>query len=234
MTLINQDPHNAKPYEVYAIKYGTRDAQRKNHFIGGDPHDAPMPMDYFVWLVRNDECTIVVDTGFNSEVGKRRGRTVLRTPAEGLALLGVDAASAPTVVITHLHYGMVRMVYKDRVCFHDGDAQIAPGVTVHRIGGHTHGMQCVRVWTQRGWLVLASDTSHYYEHFMRRRSFTTMFNIGEALDGYRKLEALAQSHDHIIPGHDPMVMRLYPAPTEALQDIAVRLDVAPSGRPTFD
>ena len=61
-----------------------------------------------------------------------------------------------------------------------------------------------------------------------------MFNIGEALDGYRKLEALAQSHDHIIPGHDPMVMRLYPAPTEALQDIAVRLDVAPSGRPTFD
>lgn len=278
MALINLDPPNAKPYEVYAIKYGTREARRKNHFIGGDPHDAPMPMDYFVWLVRNQERTIVVDTGFNSEVGKRRGRTVLRTPAEGLALLGVDAATAPTVIITHLHYdhvgtfdafpsamfhlqddemkyatgrhmrhkqfnhgyeveevtGMVRLVYKDRVCFHDGDAQIAPGVTVHRIGGHTHGMQCVRVWTQRGWLVLASDTSHYYEHFMRRRSFTTMFNIGEALDGYGKLEQLAQSRDHIIPGHDPMVMNFYPAPSAELSGIAVRLDVAPSGSPTFD
>lgn len=278
MTLINLDPPNATPYEVYAIKYGSRDAQRKNHFIGGDPHDAPMPMDYFVWLVRNSERTIVVDTGFNSEVGKRRGRTVLRTPAEGLALLGADAKTAPTVIISHMHYdhvgtfedfpnamfhlqddemkyatgrhmrhkqfnhgyeveevtGMVRLVYKDRVCFHDGDAQIAPGVSVHRIGGHTHGMQCVRVWTQRGWLVLASDTSHYYEHFMRRRAFTTMFNIGEAIDGYDKLEALAQSRDHIIPGHDPLVMTYYPAPSEALKDIAVRLDVEPLGRPSFD
>lgn len=278
MTLINLDPPNATPYDVYAIKYGSRDAQRKNHFIGGDPHDAPMPMDYFVWLVRNSERTIVVDTGFNSEVGKRRGRTVLRTPAQGLALLGADAKTAPTVIISHMHYdhvgtfedfpnamfhlqddemkyatgrhmrhkqfnhgyeveevtGMVRLVYKDRVCFHDGDAQIAPGISVHRIGGHTHGMQCVRVWTQRGWLVLASDTSHYYEHFMRRRAFTTMFNIGEAIDGYDKLEALAQSRDHIIPGHDPLVMTYYPAPSEALKDIAVRLDVEPLGRPSFD
>jgi hypothetical protein len=31
----------------------------------------------------------------------------------------------------------------------------APGVSVHRIGGHTAGLQCVRVYTQRGWVVLA-------------------------------------------------------------------------------
>ena len=36
-------------YEVFAVRYATRDAQRKNHFIGGDPHDGPMPMDYFLW-----------------------------------------------------------------------------------------------------------------------------------------------------------------------------------------
>src|SRR5258708_38421486 len=28
-------------YEVFAIKYATRDAVRSSHFIGGDPHDAP-------------------------------------------------------------------------------------------------------------------------------------------------------------------------------------------------
>ncbi len=277
MSLINLDPPNAEPYEVYALKYGSRDAQRKNHFIGGDPHDAPMPMDYFVWLIRNQHRAIVVDTGFNSEVGKRRGRTVLRTPAEGLALLGLDATTAETVIITHMHYdhvgtfdafpqamfhlqddemqyatgrhmrhkqfnhgyevdevtGMVRLVYENRVCFHDGDALIAPGVSVHRIGGHTHGMQCVRVWTKRGWLVLASDTSHYYEHFLKRRAFTTMFNIGEAIDGYGKLEQLAQSIDHIIPGHDPMVMQLYAPPSAELEGIAVRLDEQPLGQPTL-
>ena len=37
-------------YEVFALRYATRDAQRRDHFIGGDPHDGPMPMDYFVWL----------------------------------------------------------------------------------------------------------------------------------------------------------------------------------------
>ena len=42
-------------YEIYAIKYATRDAKRTAHFVGGDPHDAPMPMDYFVWLVRKGD-----------------------------------------------------------------------------------------------------------------------------------------------------------------------------------
>ena len=37
-------------YELFAIRYATRKAQRHEHFIGGDPHDGPMPMDYFVWL----------------------------------------------------------------------------------------------------------------------------------------------------------------------------------------
>jgi hypothetical protein len=50
-------------YEVFAIKYAQRDAKRTNHFLGGDPHDAPMPMDYFVWLIRNDQRTFVVDVG---------------------------------------------------------------------------------------------------------------------------------------------------------------------------
>ncbi len=34
-------------YEIYAIKYARRDALRLVHFVGGDPHNTPMPMDYF-------------------------------------------------------------------------------------------------------------------------------------------------------------------------------------------
>ena len=66
-------------YEVYAIRYAERDGRRPAHFVGGDPHDAPMPMDYFVWFVRNAERTIVVDTGFSAEVAARRGRHFLRS-----------------------------------------------------------------------------------------------------------------------------------------------------------
>src|SRR5258706_16147994 len=34
--------------------------------------------------------------------------------------------------------GMVRRAYAGRVRFHDGDAQLYPGVSVHLIGGRTH------------------------------------------------------------------------------------------------
>jgi glyoxylase-like metal-dependent hydrolase (beta-lactamase superfamily II) len=94
-------------YEVYAIKYATREGTRSGNFIGGDPHDGPMPMDYFVWLIRNAERTVVVDVGFSEAVARQRKRTFLRTPSAGLALLGVQAASVQDVVITHLHYDHV-------------------------------------------------------------------------------------------------------------------------------
>ena len=77
-------------YEVYAIKYARRDARRADHFVGGDPHDAPMPMDYFVWLIRNAERTIVVDTGFTAEVAAKRKREYIRTPKAALALMSAE------------------------------------------------------------------------------------------------------------------------------------------------
>jgi hypothetical protein len=35
-------------YELYAIRYAERDARRSDHFIGGDPHDGPMPPQHAV------------------------------------------------------------------------------------------------------------------------------------------------------------------------------------------
>ena len=42
-------------YELFAI----RDAQRSEHFIGGDPHDGPMPMDYFMWLAKGEAAALL-------------------------------------------------------------------------------------------------------------------------------------------------------------------------------
>jgi hypothetical protein len=49
------------------------------------------------------------------------------------------------------------------------------------------------------------------------------------LEGFERLLALAPDESHIVPGHDPFVMKLYPAPRPELEGIAVRLDVPPSG-----
>jgi len=123
---------------------------------------------------------------------------------------------------------MVRLVYGDRVVFHEGDEPIAPGVTVHHIGGHTRGLQSVRVDTARGQVVLASDASHYYENVEEEVTFSTVENIFLMHEGFRKLRALAPSPAHLVPGHDPQVLRRYQAPSPELEGIVARLDHPPA------
>src|SRR5688572_4923757 len=255
-------------YEIYAIKYAHHPRRASENFIGGDPHDGPMPLDYFVWLIRGEGRDIVVDTGFSAAVAAKRGRQHLRCPAQALALLGVNAREVKDVIITHLHYdhvgnfdlfpaatlhlqdlemryatgrhmahacfrgafevedvvGMVRRVYQDRVRFYDGDSELTPGVSLHLIGGHTMGLQVVRVATRRGPVVLASDASHLYANMEEVRPFPIVWSVADMVEGYRCMRELAHSPQHIIPGHDPLVMQRYPAPREELSEIVVRLD----------
>jgi glyoxylase-like metal-dependent hydrolase (beta-lactamase superfamily II) len=98
---------------------------------------------------------------------------------------------------------------------------------LHPVGGHTPGMQFVRVHTSRGWVVVASDVTHYYENMETGRPFTAAFNIGDMLEAYDALRAHASSPHHIIPGHDPLDMQQYPAPRPELEGVVVRLDVMP-------
>ena len=52
-------------------------------------------------------------------------------------------------------------------------------------------------------------------------------NVGDMLEGFTRLKRLASSPQHVVPGHDPLVMRRYPAPKPELEGIAVRLAVDP-------
>jgi len=256
------------PFEVYAVRYATVERHAAENFIGGDPHEAASRMDYFVWLARRGGQVFVIDTGFNEAAARRRRRDFLRSPVEGLRLLGIDASLVEDVIVTHLHYdhignfdrfpkarfhlqdrelayatgrymatpffawayevdeilAMVRNVYAGRVRFHDGDAQIAAGISVHHIGGHTKGLQVVRLWTRTGWLVLASDASHYAANMDEGRPFPVVADVTEMVDGWARLRELAGETGRIIPGHDPLVMQHYPAASAALEGIAVRLD----------
>ena len=264
---------NHEIYEVFALRFGERsDRTRQENFLEPvDAHDMPMPIDYYLWVIRNANRTIVVDTGFDHVEAKRRDRTLLRLPSHALAGIGVDAASVEDVVITHLHYDhagtlggfpharfhiqeteiqfatgrwmlddgerqaysaehvaeLVHQVFAKRVTFHREDGEIAPGITVHRMPGHTMGMQSVRVPTRRGWVLLASDASHYYEHWVRRVPFSICWSRDDLLESYRKFELLADSEDHVVPGHDPLVRSLYPPADGPLGGDGVRLDQAP-------
>ena len=260
-------------YEIFALRYAERtDLTRAENFKMADDHAALMPLDYYLWVIRNDARTIVVDTGFGKAEARQRGRQLLQTPEQELAWVGVQLATVKDVVITHLHYDhagtlpdfsaarfhlqtsgmafatgpamldaderwafsadhvcdMVRLLYDDRLVFHDEDADIAPGITLHRLPGHTAGLQVVRVPTRRGFVVLASDASHFYENFARRLPFPICYSDSYMVKSFERLEQLADSEDHIIPGHDPLVRELYSPPSSELDGWACRLHEPPA------
>jgi glyoxylase-like metal-dependent hydrolase (beta-lactamase superfamily II) len=258
-------------YRIYSLHYARNETRRRpGNFIDGDPHDVPMPMNFYVWAIVGDDGVWMLDTGFDAAIGAERGRAVDRTVDAGLQAIGIAPRSVKNVILSHMHWdhagnhtmfpnatyhiqdkemayctgrcmchsvtrlpfevtdvqAMVGRVFAGRSQFHDGTAKLAPGLSVHLIGGHSKGLQCVRVHTGRGWVVLASDAAHYYAHLTERRVFPITYNVGDTLEGYRILHELADSPSHIIPGHDPLVQDRYPLAEAGLEGI-VRLDAEP-------
>lgn len=105
---------------------------------------------------------------------------------------------------------MVRYNYAGRVAFVAGSQQIVPGVTVHRVSGHTKGMQIVSVETKSGTAVLASDAAHCYRNLRENTPFLVLHDIPNYLDGFELMRKLASSEELILPGHDAAVMENFP------------------------
>lgn len=94
-------------YEVVIVRYGTRRTLRSDVYLNYGVYgqqDAPIDMDYFVWVVRNAQRTILVDTGYSFEGGASRGRTQLIAPLDAWRHLGIDLEADLTVVLSHAHY----------------------------------------------------------------------------------------------------------------------------------
>jgi glyoxylase-like metal-dependent hydrolase (beta-lactamase superfamily II) len=85
------------------------------------------------------------------------------------------------------------------------------------VGGHSDGLQFVRVHTRRGWVVLASDAIHFYANVETGNPFPIVFNVGDMMEGWARCRRLADSKDHVVPGHDPLVRARYPAPSPELE-----------------
>ena len=98
---------DAEAFRVYAVKYAEKDGRRSEHFLGGDPHDGPMPMDYFVWAVVGPGGTWVVDTGFTEEDAAPAPAPARAARARGARHGRGRRATVTDVVLTHLHYDHV-------------------------------------------------------------------------------------------------------------------------------
>lgn len=253
-------------YEIHAVRYGHFERRSNENFLGGDTHDVPMPLDYFVWAIVGQDRTFIVDTGFDKPTGDRRGRSVVRPVDEGLAMLGIDHSKVTDVIISHMHYDhcgnhhlfpnatfhlqdaemefatgrcmcrhamrhpfevedvttMVRRVYTGKVCFHDPESEVAPGITLHKVGGHSRGLQVVRVQTEDGAVVIASDAAHFYANMDREKPFPVFDRLSDVIFGVERMKKLASSPAHIVPGHDPLVLARFPRSLDSIDDI-VRL-----------
>lgn len=266
-------PSSAVPrYEVHAIRFAHRDAQRQDHFYGTveDP-TGPMPIDYYIWVARSANDVVVLDAGYTPETSALRaptdGRTYLQSPLETLRGLGVALADVGTLSLSHLHYDHTgflgsftdaRVVVQERelafwcgrdagrphvanlcapddvaqlvrrnlageVRLVDGQAEIAPGITAHRVGGHTPGTQVVRIPTGDGWVVIASDASHFSANYEQRRPYAVVHTLPLMYDAFDRLDELASRPELVIPGHDPAVMERFSASSAELQGLAVRI-----------
>jgi glyoxylase-like metal-dependent hydrolase (beta-lactamase superfamily II) len=99
--------------------------------------------------------------------------------------------------------------------------QIAPGIELIQVGGHTPGQAIVTVATVGGQVILASDAVHYYEELEQDRPFATVASLAEmyaAFDQIREQAAGAR----VVAGHDPLVADRFGTPTDPPDVITIQ------------
>lgn len=265
-------------YDVLAVRYGTRTARKSesylNYHVYGEP-DAAQQTDYFFWVVRDSANTVVVDCGFDPEVGDRRGRTTLVDPVAALRGLGIEPETVNRLVVTHGHYDhignlaafpaaevvLARREYEFWTGPYAGRAQfahsteaaelarlaqagadgrlrlvedtldLAPGLELVVVGGHTPGQLVAQVAVPEGAVVLASDALHFYEELERDRPFFVISDLVAMYRGFDLLrEMTADSGRRLVAGHDGQVGARFPDRLTGLPDGLGELVVRIAGR----
>ena len=249
-------------YQVSIVKFGTRSTVKSDVYLNFHIYkaaDEPIDMDYFFWVIRNEERTVVVDTGFSRHGGEVRNRTFLIDPAAAFAALGVHPGDKPQVLVTHAHYdhignlelfpdseiimaaaeldfwlgdfatrkqfkhsietaelGYLRQAHgHGRITTFGDHFEVAPGIRMSRVGGHTPGQSIVTVDTSEGQVLLASDAIHYYEEYEQDLPFMFVNNVQEMYAGFDSIRDLMDtSASHLVPGHDPSTLERFTPVTD--------------------
>ena len=118
----------------------------------------------------------------------------------------------------------MQRLHDGRGVVHRGESTVVPGITVHPAPGHTPGVQAVRIQTEVGPLVVASDALHLYEQMERNIPFRIVNSVPNMLKSYGVLRDLAVAPEYILAGHDPLVAERFPAAKPGLERKIVRCD----------
>ncbi len=204
-----------------------------------DDRAAPMPLDYYVWLIEQDGAwPILVDTGFGAEAAAA-GASASADPAgrgRFAGQSGVDPAAISDVSATHLHYDhagclglfpnarfhvqeselafatgknmlrgrvrapfdaepvtdMVRLLFGERLVFHDGDAELAARRhAAWSLYGHAAGLMGVEVETHARTGYPRVDACHLYANLVREMPFPIVVDVPKYLDAIARLKMVA-------------------------------------------
>jgi hypothetical protein len=228
-------------HEVYAVRYAEHARMRSENYIFGDPHDEMTSIAYYVWVIKGPHGVFVCDTGFDEMAAKERGRKIIHPVGEGLKALGVEPGQVKNVIATHMHWdhaGNYDLFPNARYHVQDAEMAYATGrcmchqtLRIPFSESDVHAMvskvYAYRVDFHDGAEELASDCIHLYSHIDEGRVFPITYSVGDTLEGYKTIQKLATSRQHIVPGHDPEVLKIYPAAKAGLENWICRLDVGP-------
>ena len=104
------------------------------------------------------------------------------------------------------------VIGEGRAVLFEDHYEVAPGIQVLRVGGHTPGQSVVVVQTAAGPVVLASDAVHYYEEMQRDMPFSSVASLIDMYAAFAELKAMLADGRAAqgVSGHDPATLDLYP------------------------
>jgi glyoxylase-like metal-dependent hydrolase (beta-lactamase superfamily II) len=118
---------------------------------------------------------------------------------------------------------LLRAGVEGRLRLVDDELEVAAGVTVERVGGHSPGQLIVSVTTADGRVLLASDAVHYYEELERDRPFAVIADLAAAYAAFDVIKEARSDGAVFVPAHDPLVMERHPPADDALSGLVVTL-----------
>ncbi|GGL32515.1 N-acyl homoserine lactonase family protein [Phycicoccus endophyticus] len=111
-----------------------------------------------------------------------------------------------------------------RVARMAGVKDVAPGVTVLEVGGHTVGQLVVLVSGGDGEVLLASDAAHYYDEVTLDRPFVIVHDLERMYQAFDVLSDLGRRQGlSLVAGHDPAVLERFPAISPTDPGLGVRV-----------
>ncbi|SFJ40805.1 Glyoxylase, beta-lactamase superfamily II [Amycolatopsis sacchari] len=92
------------------------------------------------------------------------------------------------------------------------ETEVAPGLTVIPVGGHSPGELLTIVESRSGPLIMAADAAHFYEQIENEWPFFAFTDLDEMRRALALINRLAEERNAtVIPGHDGRVRDRFPA-----------------------